>query len=106
LAPQAGFELATDWLAEGRLTGGHPPFFKMALTDALLAREAVSPAWLLTRPAKRRIVLHSGRRTHTMSVMCSLAACKAQTGMCGHEKAMLSVAVLAAIGLGAYFLMS
>jgi len=24
--------------------------------------------------------------------------------MCGHEKAMLSVAVLAAIGLGAYFL--
>jgi hypothetical protein len=41
-----------------------------------------------------------------MSVMCSLAACKAQVGMCGHEKAMLSVAVLAAIGLGAYFLMS
>lgn len=39
-----------------------------------------------------------------MSVMCSLAACKAQTGLCGHEKAMLSVAVLAAIGLGAYFL--
>jgi hypothetical protein len=26
--------------------------------------------------------------------------------MCGHEKAMLSVAVLAAIGFGAYFLMS
>jgi len=24
--------------------------------------------------------------------------------MCGHEKAMLSVAVLAAIGIGAYFL--
>jgi len=24
--------------------------------------------------------------------------------MCGHEKAMLSVAVLAVIGLGAYFL--
>jgi hypothetical protein len=44
------------------------------------------------------------RSTHTMSVMCSLAACKAQTGMCGHEKAMLSIAVLAAIGLGAYFL--
>lgn len=44
------------------------------------------------------------RRTHTMSVMCSLAVCKAQTGMCGHEKAMLSVAVLAAIGIGAYFL--
>lgn len=40
-----------------------------------------------------------------MSVMCSLAACKAQVGMCGHEKVMLSVAVLAAVGLGAYFLM-
>jgi hypothetical protein len=42
--------------------------------------------------------------TH-MSVMCSLAACKAQTGMCGHEKAMLSVVLLAAIGIGAYFLL-
>ncbi|HTL62369.1 MAG TPA: hypothetical protein VL261_12040 [Nitrospira sp.] len=39
-----------------------------------------------------------------MSVMCSLAACKAQAGMCGHEKAMLSIALLAAIGIGAYFL--
>jgi len=39
-----------------------------------------------------------------MSVMCSLAACKAQQGMCGHEKAMLGIAVLSAIGLGAYFL--
>ena len=41
-----------------------------------------------------------------MSVKCSLAVCKAQAGMCGHEKAMLSVAALAAIGLGAYFLIS
>ena len=39
-----------------------------------------------------------------MSVMCSMAVCKAQEGMCGHEKAMLSVAVLAAIGIGAYLL--
>ncbi len=39
-----------------------------------------------------------------MSVMCSLAVCKAQAGLCGHEKAMLGVAVLAAIGLGAYYL--
>ncbi|MDO8356392.1 MAG: hypothetical protein Q7U76_08400 [Nitrospirota bacterium] len=39
-----------------------------------------------------------------MSVMCSLAVCKAQEGLCGHEKVMLSVAVLAAIGFGAYFL--
>jgi hypothetical protein len=41
-----------------------------------------------------------------MSVMCSLAVCKAQVGMCGHEKVMLSVAALAAIGFGAYFLIS
>jgi hypothetical protein len=42
-----------------------------------------------------------------MAIMCSLAVCKAQAGMCGHEKAMLSVALLAAIiGLGAYFLIS
>ena len=41
-----------------------------------------------------------------MSVMCSLAVCKAQAGMCRHEKVMLSVAALAAIGFGAYFLIS
>ncbi len=40
-----------------------------------------------------------------MSMMCSLAACKAQQGMCGHEKAMLSIVVLAAVGFSAYFLM-
>jgi len=40
-----------------------------------------------------------------MAIMCSLAACKAQEGMCGHEKALLSVALLAAIiGFGAYVL--
>ena len=26
-----------------------------------------------------------------MAIMCSLAVCKAQAGMCGHEKVMLSV---------------
>lgn len=41
-----------------------------------------------------------------MAIMCSLAVCKTQSGMCGHEKVMLSVAALAAIGLGAYFLIS
>ena len=41
-----------------------------------------------------------------MAIMCSLAACKAHEGMCGHEKAMLSIALLAAIGLGTYFLIS
>jgi len=41
-----------------------------------------------------------------MAIMCSLAACKALEGMCGHEKAMLSIALLAAIGLGTYFLIS
>jgi hypothetical protein len=41
-----------------------------------------------------------------MAIMCSLAVCKAQRGMCGHEKVMLSVAALAVIGLGAYFLIN
>ncbi|WP_455244661.1 hypothetical protein [Petrachloros mirabilis] len=40
-----------------------------------------------------------------MSLMCSLSVCKAQQGMCGHEKAMLSVAILAVVGVGAYVLM-
>jgi len=39
-----------------------------------------------------------------MAIICSLAVCKTQQGMCGHEKVMLSVAALAALGLGAYFL--
>lgn len=39
-----------------------------------------------------------------MSLMCTLSVCKAQQGMCRHEKAMLSVALLAAIGFGAYVL--
>jgi hypothetical protein len=41
-----------------------------------------------------------------MAIMCSLAVCKAQAGMCGHEKVMLTVAALAAFGFGAYFLIS
>ncbi len=41
-----------------------------------------------------------------MAIMCSLAVCKAPQEMCGHEKVMLSVAALAVIGLGAYFLIS
>ncbi len=39
-----------------------------------------------------------------MSVMCSLAVCRAQEGLCGHEKVMLGVALLAAVGFGTYFL--
>ena len=38
-----------------------------------------------------------------MSVMCSMQACKAQVGMCGHEKVMFGVALLLAVGAGAYF---
>jgi hypothetical protein len=41
-----------------------------------------------------------------MSLMCSLQVCKAQTGMCGHEKAMLGIAVLLAAGAGIYFLVA
>jgi len=60
----------------------------------------------LTKHSERRIVSPNYKKEATMSVMCSLAVCKAQAGMCGHEKVMLSVAMLAAIGLGAYFLIS
>ena len=41
-----------------------------------------------------------------MSVVCSLAACKTQQGLCGHEKVMFSIAFMAAIGAGAYFLIN
>ena len=41
-----------------------------------------------------------------MTVMCSPAVCKAQEGMCGHEKVRLSVALLASVGLGVNFLIS
>ncbi len=41
-----------------------------------------------------------------MAMICSLALCKTQAGLCGHEKVMLSIAALAAIGLGAYFMAS
>ena len=58
----------------------------------------------LTKFPQQRIVSPNSKKEVTMSVMCSLAVCKAQAGMCGHEKVMLSVAMLAAIGLGAYFL--
>ena len=40
-----------------------------------------------------------------MSVMCSLAVCKAQAGLCGHEEVMLSVAALLVAGVGAYLLL-
>ena len=50
------------------------------------------------------ILLGSSQSVPKEAIMCSLAVCKAQAGMCGHEKAMLSVGILAAIGLGAYFL--
>ena len=40
-----------------------------------------------------------------MSVMCSMAACKAQAGMCGHEKVMAVVAVVGLIGAGVFFLL-
>jgi hypothetical protein len=32
-----------------------------------------------------------------MSMMCALASCKAKSGMCGHEKIIVSIALLAVI---------
>jgi hypothetical protein len=41
-----------------------------------------------------------------MSIMCSMQACKAQVGMCGHEKMMFGIAVLLVAGAGAYYFLS
>jgi len=41
-----------------------------------------------------------------MSLMCSLQVCKAQSGMCGHEKAMLGIAALLGAGAGVYFILA
>jgi hypothetical protein len=59
----------------------------------------------LTKFPQRRIVSPISKKEATMSVMCSLAVCKAQDGMCGHEKVMLSVAALLVAGVGAYLLL-
>lgn len=39
-----------------------------------------------------------------MSVMCSMKVCTAKPGLCGHEKIMLAVVALLAVGGAAYFL--
>ena len=40
-----------------------------------------------------------------MSVMCSMQACTVKPGMCGHEKMMLAVVLLLAVGGAAYLLL-
>ena len=62
------------------------------------------PVLVLTELGGERIVLNSGKEL-TMSMMCSLAACKAQEGLCGHEKVMFGAAFLAAVGLSVYFML-
>lgn len=76
----------------------HPP----SQTTAEDGKGSTGPS--LTKHSERRIVSPNYKKEATMSVMCSLAVCKVQEGMCRHEKLMLSVAMLAAIGLGAYIL--
>jgi hypothetical protein len=39
-----------------------------------------------------------------MSLMCTMQVCKAQEGMCGHEKVMAAVAALLIAGGAYYFL--
>jgi hypothetical protein len=56
----------------------------------------------LTEADEGRIVSSIPYKEAVMSLMCSLAVCKAQQGMCGHEKVMLSMVLLAALGFGAY----
>jgi hypothetical protein len=40
-----------------------------------------------------------------MAIMCSMQACTAKAGMCGHEKLMVGIVVLLVAGVGAYFLL-
>lgn len=40
-----------------------------------------------------------------MSLMCSFTVCKAQQGLCGHEKVMFGVAFLAVVGFSVYFML-
>jgi hypothetical protein len=40
-----------------------------------------------------------------MTIICSLAVCKAQEGMCGHEKVMPTIAVFLVAGMGAFLLL-
>ena len=47
----------------------------------------------------------NSREGIAMSVMCSMQACTVKPGMCGHEKIMLVVALLLAVGGAAYFLL-
>ena len=85
----------------------------MVITSSSAFRSAHTQSMLvlkgpLTTLCEQRIVLAYAslltKEERSMSVMCSMAICKATVGMCGHEKVMLSVALLATIGFGAYFL--
>ncbi len=40
-----------------------------------------------------------------MSMMCSMQGCKTNTGMCGHEKMMVGMIVMLALGAVGYLLM-
>jgi hypothetical protein len=62
---------------------------------------------LLTKCPRRRIASSNSKKEgKRMSVMYSLAVCKAQAGLCGHEKVMLSVAAFLVAGVGAYLFLS
>jgi hypothetical protein len=52
-----------------------------------------------------RRILRANSEEATMAVMCSMQACAAKAGMCGHEKMMLGIVVVLVAGVGAYFLL-
>lgn len=37
-----------------------------------------------------------------MSLMCTMESCKAKKGMCGHEKAMLVIALIAVLAFAGW----
>lgn len=40
-----------------------------------------------------------------MSMMCSMKACTTKTGMCGHEKMMMGIIVMLAVGVAGYLIL-
>lgn len=45
------------------------------------------------------------RKESAMSMMCSMQSCKTKCGMCGHEKMMVGMIVMLALGTVGYLMM-
>ena len=48
---------------------------------------------------------HHTKEGKTMSMMCSMQGCTQKHGMCGHEKMMIVMMVMAMVGGAAYWIL-